>query len=400
VALAIGVAAMTVVNASAITSAEPASFQVNIDGSTTVWPLTSPAAPTWQTAVGDSTVNFVSGNSDTQQPGSSAGIAELCATSPTSVSPNILDIADSSRTWNPPAGTKPNLHGGTDVYPTSVQGTGSDCTNLQPWPIGHDGIIPIANNSAGSSFVTNLTQAQIANIYDCTWTNWNQVPGASSGSASVPIVVVSRENTSGTFASFISLVGNGLTTGNYCALTGANHLVETANATVQSTVQATPNSIGYVALGFESGTNETDISVNSIHGTVTTILNGTFPLSRLLFMMTQVFSNNPRIATYSRGIDFVNFMLSSSGQAFVTSGGEIALNAVQNIPNVDVTVQGQDNINTLVDIGSAANWQRSNPGHPHWIREDVNNAAVDNISSIVTAGSSTNWQSSWSLWFG
>jgi hypothetical protein len=92
--------------------------------------------------------------------------------------------------------------------------------------------------------------------------------------------------------------------------------------------------------------------------------------------------------------------LSAQGQTFVTSAGEIVLNATEMIPDVDVTVQGQDNINTLVDIGSAANWQRTNPGHPHWIREDVNRAGQVNISSIVTAGSSTNWQTSWSLWLG
>jgi hypothetical protein len=204
----------------------------------------------------------------------------------------------------------------------------------------------------------------------------------------------------GNYTSFISLVGNGLTTSNYCALSGANHFVQISVQAMQTFIETTPNSIGYESLGWDQGPNEAPISVNGVLGNSTTILNGTYPLARLWFLMTQVFSNNPRIATYSRAIDFVNYMLSSSGQTFVTSASEIPLNAVQHIPDVDVTIQGQDNINTLVDIGSAANWQRSNPGHPHWIREDVNSAGVDNISSIVTAGSSTNWQSTWSLWFG
>jgi phosphate transport system substrate-binding protein len=367
--------------AGAATLVEPASFTVNVDGSTTVFPITSAAAPTFQTNVGDTTVTFVSG---ANQPGSSTGITELCNTTTTSTTPNILDIADSSRTYNPPPG-------------------GTDCTNLQPWPIAHDGIIPIVNNSNTLGGLNNntpagLTQTQLANIWDCTWTDWNQVPGSGVISpASQPIVLISRENTSGTYASFISLVGNGLTTANYCGLNGAaNHIQETSNGAVQSAVNTTPWATGYVGLGFETGTNLVDLAVNGVHGGSTTILNNSFPLSRLLWMMTQKFTGNPRIATYSRGIDFINFILSSSGQTFVTGAGEIALLAPQVIPDWDPTLQFKADINSLVDIGQ--NWQRSNSGHPHWIREDVNHASVVDINSIITVGG--HWQGTWSVWTG
>ncbi len=85
--------------------------------------------------------------------------------------------------------------------------------------------------------VTNLTSAQIKDIYTGKVTNWSQVGGPN-----LPIVTVSRAAGSGTRVTFEQFVlGTGET------VTGASHITESTTGAVQKAVAQTAGAIAYIA---------------------------------------------------------------------------------------------------------------------------------------------------------
>jgi ABC-type phosphate transport system substrate-binding protein len=72
-----------------------------------------------------------------------------------------------------------------------------------------DAIAYASPEGSGTSPVPEgMTLADLVNIYSCTWTNWDQVPGNSGNNA--PIVPVLPQNGSGTRTDFLLLLGGGV----------------------------------------------------------------------------------------------------------------------------------------------------------------------------------------------
>jgi phosphate transport system substrate-binding protein len=85
--------------------------------------------------------------------------------------------------------------------------------------------------------VTNLTSAQIKDIYTGKTTNWSQIGGPS-----LPIVAVSRASGSGTRVTFEQFVlGTGET------VSGASHITASTTGAVQKAVAQTAGAIAYIA---------------------------------------------------------------------------------------------------------------------------------------------------------
>jgi len=125
-----------------------------------------------------------------------------------------------------------------------------------------------------SNPVKNLTIAQIADIYKGKVTNWHQVGGPNS-----PIVVIQRESNSGTQESFKELVVGKETPIIRTAETQAS------NGAVKSRVSLTRGAIGFLGLGFADGSVK-KVAVNGIIPSQITVKNGTYPLARPLFLVT------------------------------------------------------------------------------------------------------------------
>ena len=87
--------------------------------------------------------------------------------------------------------------------------------------------------------VTNLTSAQITQIYTGKVTNWSQVGGPN-----LPIVVISRPAGSGTRVTFQQFVLNGTAE----SVSGSTHLTESTTGAVQKAVSQTAGSIAYLAV--------------------------------------------------------------------------------------------------------------------------------------------------------
>jgi ABC-type phosphate transport system substrate-binding protein len=64
------------------------------------------------------------------------------------------------------------------------------------------------SSSGGTDAPTTLTQQDLVNIYECTWTNWDQVPGDHNDAA---IQAYLPQTSSGTRAFFLTALGGGTT---------------------------------------------------------------------------------------------------------------------------------------------------------------------------------------------
>jgi phosphate transport system substrate-binding protein len=206
---------------------------------------------------------------------------------------NLIDgttmICDSSRTLK------------AEEYATAV------AKGVYPmmWYVANDALSPIVHPS---NPVSDLTMAQLKQIYAGEITNWSQVGGSNT-----PILVVSRDSSSGTYGSWNDLILKGAT-----VTTGA--VYTSSNADVANEVAGNPNAIGYVGLGYLNDSVKA-VAVGGVPATVQTALDRTFPVGRPLFMVTNAFPTGP-------AFNVLMWVLSDDGQRLVLEMGFAPIRAL------------------------------------------------------------------------
>lgn len=126
-----------------------------------------------------------------------------------------------------------------------------------------------------SNPVRSLSRAQIASIYTGRVTNWRQVGGPN-----LPIVVIQRESNSGTQETFKELV-----VGKNVPVTRSAES-QASNGAMKNRVSLTRGAIGFLGFGFASSASVKKIAVDGIMPGVATVKNGSYPLSRALYFVT------------------------------------------------------------------------------------------------------------------
>lgn len=242
-----------------------------IKGSTTVLPIAQKAAEAYMAAYPGVKISLSGG-------GSGNGIKAIID--------GTADIGNASRFIKQ---KEVNMAVKKGVYPV-------------PFRIALDAIVPIVNIK---NSVTNLTLEQLKNIYLGKLTNWKDVGGTPG-----KIVVISRDSSSGTFGVWKHLVMK-----KERVIPSA--LTVPSNGGVVQAVASTPGSIGYVGLGYLNKEIKA-VRVNGIAGSEENTLNGSFPISRGLFMFTKGWPKGETMA-------FISFILSKKGQALVKEAGSIPL---------------------------------------------------------------------------
>ena len=172
-----------------------------------------------------------------------------------------------------------------------------------PFAVAYDCIIPVVHPS---NPVKNLTLAQLKSIYKGEVKNWKEVGGPDR-----KIVVVSRDTSSGTYEVWEKKVMK-----KERVYPGA--LLQASNGAVSQTVAKNKNAIGYIGIGYmDSSVKPT--TVDGIVGTPETTLDGSFPVSRPLFMFTNSWPTG-------EAAKFMRFMLHpKKGQALVLDAGYVPL---------------------------------------------------------------------------
>ncbi len=220
-------------------SAGSGATAVTVAGSTTVMPIAEMAAERFQELTGDRVL--VSGL------GSSAGIeAALNGTA---------DIATSSRGLT-----------------AAEQATGELVTTV----VASDGIAVIVN---AQNPVDNLSLEQLRAVYAGKVDNWSELGGPD-----LPILVVNRDEASGTREAFKTIVMDGVRFDSTAA-------VLPGTGQVRDVVSRTPGAIGYISIGFvDSAFTSSKVKALSIDGVEPTeenVASGIYPISRDLYLFTK-----------------------------------------------------------------------------------------------------------------
>jgi phosphate transport system substrate-binding protein len=135
-----------------------------------------------------------------------------------------------------------------------------------------DGIAIYLNNS---NPIKELSIEQLKNIYTGKTSNWKDVGGKDA-----EIILYGRENSSGTYAFFKEHV---LANGDFAPRTQTL----SGTATVVNSVSKDLNSIGYGGIAYAKGIKyakvKKDANSPAIEPNMTTVLSGTYPISRYLY---------------------------------------------------------------------------------------------------------------------
>ena len=132
------------------------------------------------------------------------------------------------------------------------------------------------------------------------------------------ITVITRESGSGTRGAFIELFGIEEKNENGDKVDRTIKTAEESNSTAVmiTSVQGNKNAIGYVSLGSLSDKVKA-LQIDGAEATVANIKNGTYKISRPFNIVTKG-------AASEASQDFINFIMSESGQAVVEGAGYIS----------------------------------------------------------------------------
>lgn len=172
-----------------------------------------------------------------------------------------------------------------------------------PFAVAYDCIVPIVHPS---NPLTNITLEQLKKIYMGEIKNWKEIGGSDS-----PIVVISRDTSSGTYEVWEEKVLKG-------GRVYPGALLQASSGAVIQAVSKNKNAIGYDGIGYVNSEVKA-LKVENIAGTAETTLNGTYPISRPLYMFTQGWPTGD-------ALKFINFMLHpQKGQKYVVEAGFVPL---------------------------------------------------------------------------
>jgi len=172
-----------------------------------------------------------------------------------------------------------------------------------PFAVAYDCIVPVVHPS---NPVVNVTMEQLKAAYKGEIKNWKDMGGPDR-----PIVVISRDTSSGTYEVWHKKVMK-----KERVFPGA--LLQASNGAIVQAVSKNKNAMGYIGLGYMDESVK-PLTVNGIKGSEETTLNGTYPISRPLFMFTNGWPTGDTL-------NFINFVLHpEKGQKYVSEIGFVPL---------------------------------------------------------------------------
>jgi phosphate transport system substrate-binding protein len=203
------------------------------------------------------------------------------------------------------SGIKNTIEGTSEIGMTSRDLKGDEKkADLSETKIALDAIAIITN---GDNKVSNLTKEQVKDIFTGKLSNWKELGGHDR-----PIVVVSREDGSGTREGFESIVGY-----------GPEELIKSAlisdgSGNIKTTVSNNKNAIGYISLGY------VDKSVKSVS------IDGVVPSNENVKTHKYAISR-PFLLIYKdeklteEGQKFIDYILGEDGQKVVEKHGFVSV---------------------------------------------------------------------------
>lgn len=245
--------------------------------------------------------------------GSSEGdTAKITISGSTSVGPTMEVLAEAYQKNNDikievqqpgsSAGIKNTIDGTSDLGMSSRDLKDEETTDIEGTQIAIDGIAVVTNTA---NKVENLTVNQVKDIFTGKITNWKEVGGQDA-----PIVVISREEGSGTRDGFQDILGfesEELT---------KDATINDGSGNVKSTVEGNENAIAYISFGYLDDTLN-DLKIDGVEANDENVVAGKYPISRPFLVI------NKKDAMTDNAKAFVDFIMSEEGQNIISEEGFI-----------------------------------------------------------------------------
>lgn len=253
-------------------SSQEEKVSITMNGSTTLFPV----AQRWAEIYMDTHPNV---NISVEGTGSGNGIASLID--------GTCDIANASR----------------EIKPSEVEQAKEKGVVPYEIAVALDALTIVVHPDVS---VDNLMKDQVMKIFFGEITNWKELGGQD-----LPIVVVTRDTSGGTYGAFVELALD-----NQENITN-KAIVQTSNQTVKNVVATTKGAIGYIGLGYVDSSVK-NLQYEGVTANEENVLNKTYKLGRKLYMYT---NGEPKGALK----EFIDFCLSVEGQNIVEEVGYIRI---------------------------------------------------------------------------
>lgn len=173
--------------------------------------------------------------------------------------------------------------------------------------LGYDGITIIVNND---NKVKDISSKKLGEIFRGEITNWKEIGGTDS-----PIVVLSRDSSSGTHEFFKEHIirENKKNNKEY----GSKTLYAPSNQAIKQEVKSNINAIGYIGMGYMDETVHS-LAVDGITPSVENVSNKSYPIAREVYWYVP--KNSDKEETIEKLVDFAT---SNDGQQIVKNEGFI-----------------------------------------------------------------------------
>ena len=169
--------------------------------------------------------------------------------------------------------------------------------------IAYDGIAIITNKN---NPVKNLSLEDVKNIYTGEIKNWNEIKGGEDS----PIVVVSREDGSGTRDAFQEIVGFS------SEELRDDALISNGNGSIKSMVEGNKNAIAFVSFEYLDDTINA-LDIDGVKAEPEEVINRNYKLSRAFLLVRKIGNEKEDIN------EIIDFILSEEGQTIVSENSLI-----------------------------------------------------------------------------
>ncbi len=255
------------------------------------------------------------GSKEEANSGDAAGAAKITVSGSTSVGPAMEMVAEAYK------GVKENVSieiqqiGSSAGIKNAIEGVSElgmasrdlkdeeKASGIKEEKIAIDAIALILNKN---NEVKDLTPEQIKGIYTGKITNWKEVGGKDA-----PIVVVSREDGSGTRGAFEEIVG-------FEGELTADAQIGDGSGNIKATVEGNENAIGYISASYVDDA-VSQITVNGEELTVENVKAGKYPIARPFLLVY----NEEKLSEEGKAL--LDFILTEEGQAIMEEDGLISV---------------------------------------------------------------------------
>ena len=202
------------------------------------------------------------------------------------------------------AGITNTIDGTSQIGMSSRDLKDEEKSELKEYQIAIDGIAVITNSA---NKVKDLTLEQVKDIYTGKITNWKEVGGDDA-----EIVVVSREDGSGTRDGFQEIVGfesKDLT---------SNAQISDGSGNINTTVQGNENAIGYISFGYLDDSINA-VKIGGVEPKEENVYKDKYPISRPFLLVTKGEATGDAKA-------LIDYILSDEGQNTIKEEGFMSIN--------------------------------------------------------------------------